>query len=108
MANDYPNAGEDAQPEVKEAIERFRQLPEEERAKKPLWAWLLGEGTPDFKASAEDSEYSDMSHMPNHTCGNCESMYFHLGSQKWVCSQIGPHVELPGWCNRWNRSGRWK
>jgi hypothetical protein len=101
VAYDYPNAGENAQPEVKEAIKRFLELTEEERAKQPLWGWLLGEGTPHFKISAEDSEYTDKSKDKKLTCSNCEWFHIKVANQKGICSKIEPYVKSEGWCNRW-------
>jgi len=101
MAYDYDDAGSNAQPEVKAAMDRFRRLPEDIRAKKPLWSWLLGEGTPRFKVSAEDSEYVDKSPDDHHVCANCEFFYLHIPTHDGICSEIEPRVKAAGWCNRW-------
>ena len=101
MAHDYPNAGNKAQPEVKEAVERFKKLPEAEREKSPLLFWLLGEGTPNYKVSAKDSEYADISTDKGKTCSNCEWYYVKIANNKGICSKIKPYVKPAGWCNLW-------
>jgi len=102
MEYDYPDAGANAQPEIQLAIERFRQLSEDERSKQPLLYWLLGTGTPPYKVSAEDSEYSDISTDKGKTCSNCEWYYIKVANNKGICSKIEPYVEPLGWCNRWD------
>jgi hypothetical protein len=101
VSYDYPHAGDNAQPEVKEAIERFLSLSEKERAKMPLLYWLLGEGTPNYKVSAKDSEYTDVSKDKKHTCANCEWFFLKVANHKGICSKIEPYVKAEGWCNRW-------
>ena len=98
---DYDKAGTNAQPEVQEAIERFRSLPEDVRAQTPLLYWLLGEGTPRYKVSAEDSEYTDHPEDDDHVCGNCEFYYLHVPTGAGICSRIRPLVRTGGWCNLW-------
>ena len=97
---DYPQAGERAQPEVKQAIGRFRQLPTAERSDTPLLYWLLGEGTPDYKMSKSDSDYQ---HMPNKTqkCGNCEFAYKKVVREQYICSQISGNITPQAWCRLW-------
>jgi len=98
----YPTAGEDAQPEVKEAIERFRKLSPEERSKQPLLYWLLGEGTPDLKISQKDAEYVDKSEKEGQTCGNCEYIYkAGMKGERYICSQITGDIKPAGWCKYW-------
>ena len=97
---DYLNAGNDAQPEVLEAIERFRELPEEERQEEVLLYWLLGSGTPPYKVSKEDSEYTDDADSKQ-SCDNCEFLYLKNNNNKYICSQIRGRVKPSGWCNRW-------
>jgi len=99
--NDYLNTGDDAQPEVKEAIERFRELPEDEREDVLLY-WLLGSGTPPYKVSKQDSEYTDAAEGKQ-TCDNCEFLYLKNANNKYICSQIRGRVKPEGWCNRWEK-----
>ena len=74
----YPNAGHGAQPEVQRAIARFRRLPERERARRSLWAWLLGEdGTPPYKMAKNDIVWTE--HPVNgQSCANCQRYYIHF------------------------------
>jgi len=101
-SNMYPEAGRHAQPEVQAAIERFRKLPAEERAKQPLLWWLTGgESTQPYKMSQLDSNYVEQSPGAQ-TCANCRFLYF---SQYWrtnICSQIeGVGIRPEGWCRLW-------
>lgn len=106
---EYPEAGgELAQPEVKKAVERFRQLPVEERAKQPLLYWLLGAGTPPYKVSKKDSEYKDPTEIPNQTCDNCEFYYFETSNDVYICSQISGDVKPKAWCNLWDSASNKK
>lgn len=100
-AYSYPDAGEDAQPGVKADIERWRELPIEERENQPLLYWLLGEGTPDYKMSKDDSEYVDESQVEGQTCKNCEFAYHSLSNDTYICSQISGPIMLDGWCKLW-------
>jgi hypothetical protein len=98
---EYPEAGKNAQPEVKEAVERFRQLSDEEKSANPLLYWLLGAGTPPYKVSKKDCDYKEQTEIPNQTCANCEFFYLKPSKQIYICSQIEGKVGKQAWCNRW-------
>lgn len=100
----YPNVGGDAQPEVQEAIRRYKEMSPEERGKEPLLYWLLGSGTPPYKDSREATEYTDTSETEGQTCGNCSFTYFRTATQQFICSQIRGVIQPGGWCNRWEES----
>lgn len=107
-SNLYPEAGKNAPDSVKAAIEEFRNLSPEERAKTPLLYWLLGEGTPNYKMSKKDSRYVDVSQVKGQACGNCKSLYKRVTNGKYVCSQINEigspsegKISISGWCNFW-------
>lgn len=100
----YSYAGEKAQPEVREAIDRFHSLPYSVRKKQPLLFWLLGESTQDFKITKEDSQYVDVSRTPDQTCKNCLFGYIQLARGNIVCSQIQGYIKAGGWCNRWKKA----
>jgi hypothetical protein len=100
--NLYQDAGgAKAQPEVQQAVERYRSLPPEERARLPLLYWLLGAGTPPYKMSGKDSEYVDQTANPKETCDNCEYAYKAIDGT-FICSKIRPRVEPKGWCRLWD------
>ncbi len=103
--NLYPGAGTRSQPEVQQAIQRYRQLPAEQRAQVPLLYWLLGDGTPPYKMSKEDSEYTEESEVEEQTCANCQYIYQANGhgDQGFICSQIRGEIAPAGWCNRWRK-----
>lgn len=98
----YPSAAEgNAQPEVKEAVERFRELPYEERSKLPLLWWLLGAtGTPPYKTPPLERAYVDESPYENN-CDNCQHMYYHPASDTYICDQISGVIQPEGWCQVW-------
>ena len=96
---DYPEAGGNAQPEVKQAVGRFRQLPMAEREDKPLLYWLLGSGTPDYKMSKEDSEYQLS--RGEQKCSNCEFAYKKVVRDRYICSQISGPIKPGDWCRLW-------
>ena len=98
---DYPDAGDDAPEEVKQAIQRFREMDETERDTNILLWWLLGDGTPPYKMSKEDSDYSDDTGMQEQACMNCEFLYLKPTSGEYVCSQIRGKVRPEGWCRLW-------
>jgi len=107
--NMYLEAGEKAQPEVKKAIGRFRQLGDKERDQVLLW-WLLGSGTPEYKMSKADSDYKDQTEIKEQTCGNCEYAYTkswrQLANHKdqlYICSQISGAIKPEGWCKLWKK-----
>jgi len=101
MGSRYPYAaGPKAQPEIKQAVERFKSLPENKRKAKSLLTWLLGPDSFPYKASAEDCEYTKFSDYEA-CCNNCEHLSFKIANRQPTCSQIQPYVDILGWCNRW-------
>ena len=92
----------DPQPEVQEAIEQFREMDPEDRNTNVLLYWLIGtEGTPPYKMSQEDAQYSDDAGTQEAACANCEFLYQKTTNGKYICSQIRGEVRPEGWCNRW-------
>lgn len=100
---EYESVDEKAepQPEVKEAVERFRNMDEEERDTNILLYWLLGSGTPPYKMSQEDAQYSDNAGTQETACANCEFFYQKVPTGEYICSQIRGKVRPEGWCNQW-------
>ncbi len=96
----YDAAGSRAQPGVQQEIERFRKLPLAERKAHPLLYWLLGEGTPAYKMSKEDSAYQPTP-MGKQKCGNCEFAYKKVVRKQFICSQIEGDIAPQAWCNQW-------
>ncbi len=106
MVDEYLNAGMPgkAQPEVVEAVERFRDLPPEARARLPLLYWLLGGGTPAYKMGKEESEYGPPPpehRQHGHICGNCRYGYARLINGQMLCSQIEGQIAWEAWCRLW-------
>lgn len=97
----YPEAGKDAPEPVQKVVEEFRSLSDEERAKRPLLYHILGAGTPDYKMSQEDSDYTDKSEVEGQTCENCQFAYLSVARDKYICSQIAGYIEPAGWCRLW-------
>lgn len=102
----YPDAGKEAQEKVKEAIELFKQLPDEEKANTPLLYWLLGSGTPEYKMSKQDSDYTEQTEIETQTCDNCEFAYTKTitvpsGDPDIICSQVTGRIHAKGWCRLW-------
>ena len=103
---DYKDAGKDAAEGVKQSIEEFKNLTDEEKSKIPLLYYLLGTGTPEYKMSKEDSAYEDLTTVSGQTCGNCEFAYTKTatiasGDPDHICSQITGRISEPGWCRLW-------
>jgi len=96
----YPEAGKNAHPEVQKLIEEYRALPNAEKSKKPLLYWLLGSGTPPYKMSKDDSEYSDEADTDSQ-CGNCKFIYYGLETKNYICSQISGPIRKEGTCKLW-------
>jgi hypothetical protein len=97
----YPKAAPKKSPDgVKEAVEKWHDLPEEKKQDIPLLYWLLGTGTPAYKMSKTDSAYQEKS-KGNQSCANCEFIYLKLANQKHICSQIRGKIEPSGWCRLW-------
>jgi len=97
----YEEAGRNAPPGVQEEIASFQKLSEGEKAKTPLLYHLLGDSTPAYKMSKEDSEYTDQSEVEGQTCENCKFAYQKVVSGKFICSQISGEITPPGWCRLW-------
>lgn len=89
------------QPEVKKAVERFRDMDADERDTNILLYWLLGSGTPPYKMSKQDSEYSHGAGTQEEACANCAFLYQKVTTGEYVCSQIRGKVVPGGWCNQW-------
>lgn len=98
----YPDAGKNAQPEVQEAIARWKTLPHAEKVEGPLWHWLLGAPTPDYKLPPEAADYQDPSPIANRTCGNCRYSYIHVKTDESICSVIRGGIEPSAWCRLWD------
>ena len=99
----YPEAGlnPETQIEVQEALRRWATMPPEERGDIPLLYWLLGSGTPPYKMSREESEYTDQSTVEGQTCANCEFAYKKVVRDQFICSQIRDDIQPKGWCKLW-------
>jgi len=97
----YEEAGKNAPPAVQQAIQEFHKLPDSVKKNTPLLYYILGAGTPDYKMSQEDTEYTDKSSNPDMTCANCEFAYQKVINKKFICSQIRDHIQPAGWCNQW-------
>jgi hypothetical protein len=103
----YPYAASRAQPEVRQAIVRFRRLPiapESPRVTTPLLYWLLGQGTPAFKMSQPDALYGEP-RAPGQTCGNCLFAYQHVTSKSFICSEMAGRILPSAWCRLWKPGG---
>lgn len=102
MANfEYKKARDKAPASVTERIKQYDQLSDEEKKKTPLLYWVLGTGTPAYKMSKKDSEYSDQSTDPSQICGNCKFLYYNPVRKAYICSQIRGRVKVEGWCRLW-------
>ena len=99
--NTYPEAGKGAAESIKQLVDRFRSLSDDERAAKPLLYWLLGSGTPPYKMSKADAKYTDESEIEDETCENCQFIYYGLARKRFICSQISGPVKKEGWCRLW-------
>lgn len=97
----YSEASEKAHPAVQEAIAEFHKLPNAVKQKTPLLYYILGTGTPPYKMTHKDSEYTDKSDNSDTVCGNCEFSYQKVINKKFICSQIRGHIQPEGWCNQW-------
>ena len=96
----YPKAGVNANPLVKQAIEQFRNLPNQAKEEKPLLYWLLGSGTPPYKMSKKDSLYQGKSYR-GQNCANCRFTFMRWVNKELICSQIQGNIELEHWCKLW-------
>jgi hypothetical protein len=99
----YPKADQYAQPEIKAAVARFRELPLEEREKLPLLWWLLNDTTQAFKPSKKESLYTDFARTGTQRCDNCSYSYLNIHHRVYICSQIRGCIKMTGWCKYWER-----
>ena len=93
----YPEAGENAPPEIREVVNELKK----EDSDVPLLYRVLGSGTPPYKMSKEESEYTSESDVEGQTCGNCRFAYKKVVSERYICSQIRGDIQPPGWCRLW-------
>ncbi len=101
---EYPNAGKHAPDKVKEAVEEFRNTPLNKYKKnRPLLYHILGTGTPDYKMSKSDSDYTNKSPYNSKCCANCASLYLRILNKHLICSQIQGNIKKSGWCKLWNQ-----
>ena len=100
MAYTYPGAGKKAPRMVRMAVSAFRRLPLSTKRNVPLLWWLLPEGTPPYKMSAQDAAYQDVP-RGDERCDNCRSAYEHITSGTWICDQMAGVIEPQAWCRLW-------
>jgi hypothetical protein len=98
LTDHYPDAGENAQPEVKRAITRFK---EEGHTDDILLYWLLGEGTPDYKMPKNLATYKEKSEVDKQKCANCEFAYQKVHNKQYICSQVEGDISPGAWCRLW-------
>lgn len=99
----YSDAGKKAQPELKEAINRFKNMAPEARGDQVLLYWLLGAGTPDYKMSQEEAKYEAKSEHKSETCGNCAFAYQKVIDKRFICSQMRGDIKPEAWCKLWRK-----
>ncbi len=101
MANDYPQAGQPpAQPEIQQAVRRFRSLPIAEQARIPLLYWLLGSGTPPYKMAPGEAGYVNPS-TGAQTCANCAHAWQNPSTGVLICAMIRDPIVPAAWCRFW-------
>lgn len=98
--HEYDEVGSKAQPEIQQALTRFRRLPLAKRRSQPVLYWLLGEGTPAFKMAQEDAAYQETS-KGKQKCANCEFAYKKVVRDQFICSQIRDDIKPGAWCRLW-------
>lgn len=98
----YPRAGRNAQPEVREALERWKGLPREEKLSGPLWHWLLGDPTPVYKLPGDSVGYVSKSKFEGRNCSNCRYAYAQVATGDLICSVIRGEIHADGWCELWD------
>jgi len=103
MAHEYNDAYKYAPDEVKQLIDKFRALPEDEKDKKPLLYYIIGTGTPKYKMEKADSDYIDESKTKGQSCGNCEFAYYKPAKKKFICSQVRGEITKPAWCRLYKK-----
>jgi len=88
--------------EIKDAIKKYRELPEEKRKETPLLYWLLGDdGTPPYKMTKLEAAYTDKSPYKQN-CGNCARAYQNVTTGVHICDWMRGEIKLAGWCNVWH------
>lgn len=98
---DYPNAGgPNAQPEVREAVRRFRSLPIVEQNRIPLLYWLLGSATPPYKMEPAEANYSRTA-TGAEKCSNCRHAWQNVPGGFYICAMIRGRIEPGAWCRLW-------
>lgn len=99
---EYPEAGsEEAQPEVQEAVERWREkVPDDVKEEQPLLYWLLGSGTPPYKMAKDDANYVEEP-QGGQQCSNCEYAYLSTEDGTMICSQVRGQIHATHWCRLW-------
>jgi len=86
--DNYPQAGQGAQPEIHQAIARYRSAPKSWREVNILLWWLLGSGSPPYKQSKPDANYLDKSPVRGQYCSNCIFAYKRLVTGQLICSRM--------------------
>lgn len=100
----YKDVGNNAQPEVRQAIARFKK----EGKSGVLLYWLLGSGTPPYKMGKGDAKYTDKANGKD-KCVNCEFAYSKSYREaknlksRHICSQISGPIALEGWCRLYKK-----
>lgn len=98
----YPTAGRNAQPEVRKALERWKELPRDVKLSGPLWHWLLGDPTPVYKLPGDAVGYTNQSKFADRKCSTCRYAYQQVVTEDLICSVIRGDIEAPGWCELWD------
>ena len=98
MADQYPDAGKKASPEVQKIINDFKKG---DKKHEVLLYHILGDGTPPYKMSKPEAKYADVSTVKGQTCGNCEYAYLKIANKKYICSQMRGRIETKAWCRLW-------
>lgn len=99
----YPHAGQGAPAEVRAAIQRWRKLPIEVRAKTSLWAWLLGpDGTPPYKMDPNQIKVEKQP-VAGRKCANCQRYYTHVVTGTGLCDKVAGVWAPSWWCDQWER-----
>lgn len=93
---------------VKQALRTWEEEAED-KENRPLLYWLLGGeeggvGTPPYKMSQEQAEYTDQANDPGASCATCEFLYQKTTTGEHVCSKIRGRVEPEGWCKLWTKA----
>lgn len=96
----YEGVEKTARPGVQEEIRKFRELSMEERSQIPLWAWLLGAGTPPFKMTKVEAAYVEESPYESN-CANCRHAYTQHTSGVMICNWMRGEIKPEAWCRVW-------